>query len=93
MIKNFKNDETEKIWKGMRSKKLPPEIQDIARRKLRMLNNAHNLLDLSLPPANKLEKLKGDRKNQHGIRVNNQWRICFVWKNNDVFDVEIEDYH
>lgn len=93
MIKGFGDKQTEKIWNGIRSKKLPNEIQYVARRKLRMLNNAQEVNDLRIPPANRLEKLKGDLKNFYSIRINNQWRIIFQWKNNDAYDVEIVDYH
>jgi proteic killer suppression protein len=92
MIKGFGDKESEKIWNGIRSKKLPSEIQDVARRKLRMINNAQDLNDLSIPPANRLEKLKGDISKFHSIRINNQWRIIFNWKNNDAYDVSIVDY-
>lgn len=93
MIKNFRSGETEKIWDGVRSKRLPQDIQQIARRKLRMLNNARSLNDLRVPPANRLEALKGSRSGQHSIRVNDQWRICFVWVDGDAVNVEIVDYH
>jgi proteic killer suppression protein len=93
MIKNFRSRETEKIWNGVRSKRLPQDIQQIARRKLRMLNNARSLNDLRVPPANRLEALKGSRSGQHSIRVNDQWRICFVWMDGDAENVEIVDYH
>jgi proteic killer suppression protein len=93
MIKNFKCSETKKIWDSKISKKLPTDIQQIARRKLRMLNNAQNLNDLRIPPANKLEPLKGDRIGQFSIRINNQWRLCFFWVDKNAFDVEIIDYH
>jgi len=93
MIRTFKDREAEKIFKREFSKKIPPDIQQIALRKLRMLNRSQNLNDLRLPPANKLEKLKGNRKGQHSIRINDQWRICFEWHNNDAFKVEIIDYH
>ncbi len=93
MIKSFGDKESEKIWSGNRSKKLPNEIQDVARRKLRMLNNAQDINDLRIPPANKLEKLKGDLKEYHSIRINNQWRIIFKWTNNDAYDISIVDYH
>lgn len=93
MIKEFGNKETEKIWNGIRSKKLPSEIQNVARRKLRMLNNATDINDLKIPPANRLEKLKGDLSEYHSIRINNQWRIIFLWQNNDAYEVEIVDYH
>lgn len=93
MIKSFKCSETEKIWEGTMSKKLPHDIQQIARRKLRMLNNANVLNDLKIPPANRLEPLKGQRIGQFSIRINNQWRICFFWDDKDAFNVEIIDYH
>ena len=92
MIKTFANKETEKIYNGYFVKKYPYDIQHAARRKLRMLNNSHTLLDLQIPPSNKLEKLIGERKNQYSIRINDQWRICFEWKNNDAINVEIIDY-
>lgn len=93
MIVNFGNNETEKIWNGIVSKKLPREIQDVARRKLRMINNSIDINDLRIPPANRLEKLKGDLKDFYSIRINNQWRIIFKWENENAFDVEIIDYH
>lgn len=93
MIKEFGDRETEKIWNGIRSKKLPSEIQNVARRKLRMLNNAVDINDLRIPPANRLEKLKGDLSEYHSIRINNQWRIIFKWINNDAYEVKIIDYH
>ena len=93
MIRNFSDKEAEKIWSGAFSRRLPTDIQPIARRKLRMLNNAAALDDLRAPPANRLEALKGDRKGQHSIRINNQWRICFRWSDGDAHDVEIVDYH
>jgi proteic killer suppression protein len=93
MIKEFGDKESEKIWKGIRSKKLPNEIQNVARRKLRMLNNAQDVTDLRIPPANRLEKLKGDLGDYYSIRINNQWRIIFQWKNSDAYDVKIVDYH
>jgi proteic killer suppression protein len=93
MIKNFRSRETEKIWNGVRSKHLPQDIQQIARRKLRMLNNARSLHDVRVPPANRLEALRGSRSGQHSIRVNDQWRICFVWMDGDAENVEIVDYH
>jgi len=93
MIKSFSCDETHKIWEGIFSRRLPQDIQVIARRKLRMLNNAQLLKDLRIPPANRLETLKGDRLGQHSIRINDQWRICFRWSKNDAYDVEIADYH
>lgn len=93
MIKTFKDAETEKIYQRERSRKLPSDIQQAALRKLRMINNAINLNDLRVPPANRLEKLSGDRAGQHSIRINDQWRICFEWKSGDAFNVEIADYH
>ena len=72
---------------------MPRDIQQVALRKLRMINNAKNLNDLRIPPANRLEKLGGNRKGQHSIRINDQWRICFVWRDGDAYDVEIADYH
>lgn len=93
MIRSFKCKETEKIYSRYFSKKLPNEIQRPALAKLRILNNAQSLNDLRVPPGNRLEELKGDRKGQHSIRINNQWRICFIWKDNDANDVEIVDYH
>jgi len=93
MIRNFRSRETERIWSGVRSKRLPQDIQQIARRKLRMLHNARSLNDLRVPPANRLEALKGDRSGQHSIRINGQWRICFVWMDGDAVSVEIADYH
>jgi proteic killer suppression protein len=93
VIKTFGDKESEKIWNGIRSKKLPNEIQDIARRKLRMMNNAQDVNDLRIPPANRLEKLKGNHEDYYSIRVNNQWRIIFQWLNNDCYHVQIIDYH
>jgi len=83
MIKTFKNKETEKIFVRQRSRKLPQEIQQVAYRKLRMLNNAVDLNDLRIPPANRLEKLRGDREGQYSIRINDQWGICFDWSDGD----------
>jgi toxin HigB-1 len=93
MIKSFKSDETAKIFARERSRRLPPEIQQVVLRKLRMLNNAVALDDLRIPPANRLEKLKGDRRSQYGIRINDQWRVCFEWRDGDAYNVEITDYH
>jgi proteic killer suppression protein len=93
VIRNFRDKETETIWLGSYSRRLPSDIQAIARRKLRMLNNAASLDDLRIPPANRLEALKGDRKGRYSIRINDQWRICFRWKAGDAHDVEIVDYH
>lgn len=81
------------VWEGRPSRRLPGDIQGIARRKLRMLNNSARLDDLRIPPANRLEALKGRRKGQYSIRINDQWRVCFRWKDGDAFDVSIVDYH
>jgi len=93
VIKSFRDKETEKIYSRARSAKLPGDIQQIALRKLRMINNAQNINDLRIPPSNRLEKLSGDRAGQYSIRINDQWRICFVWKDNNAYYVEITDYH
>jgi proteic killer suppression protein len=93
MIKSFGDSETEKIWNGMISLKLPIQIQNVSRRKLRMINNAQNISDLRIPPANRLEKLKGNLNEFYSIRVNDQWRIIFVWKSNNAYKVKILDYH
>jgi proteic killer suppression protein len=87
MIKDFKCKETGKIWRGIISTKLPRDIQQIARRKLRMINNAKSINDLKIPPNNRLEFLEGDRKGQCSIRINSQWRICFKWDNGIAWDV------
>lgn len=93
MINSFGNKETHKIWEGERIQRLPVEIQEIARRKLRMLNNSQNVSDLMIPPSNRLEKLKGNFKAFYSIRINDQWRIIFQWKNGNAEQVEIIDYH
>ncbi len=93
MIVTFGSKNTEKIWNGERIKKLSLEIQTTARRKLRMLNNSQNINDLKVPPSNHLEKLKGKLKDFYSIRINEQWRIIFIWKNNNAHKVEIIDYH
>lgn len=93
MIIGFASKETEKIWRGEVSRKLPRDIQQIALRKLFMLDKAQSLNDLKIPPANRLEALKDDRKGQHSIRINDQWRICFAWTKNGPGAVEIVDYH
>jgi toxin HigB-1 len=93
VIRTFKDAETQKIYQRERSRKLPSDIQQVALRKLRMINNAVNVNDLRVPPANRLEKMSGDREGQYSIRINDQWRICFDWKNGDAFNVEIADYH
>jgi toxin HigB-1 len=93
MILTFGSKDTEKIWLGERVKKIPIEIQQIGRRKLRMLNNSQDIADLRIPPSNRLEKLKGKNKDFYSIRINDQWRITFRWENNHAYDVEIIDYH
>ena len=93
MIISFGDKETEKVWNGSVSKKLPREIQEIARRKLRMINNSVNVIDLQIPPSNRLEKLKGDLKEFYSIRVNTQWRIVFKWENGNAAEIKITDYH
>ena len=93
MIKSFASAETEKIFKGKVSRKLPHDIQKTARRRLLYLQDAEDLRDLLAPPGNRLEKLRGDREGQYSIRINNQWRICFRWENDYALDVEIVDYH
>ena len=93
MIRTFKSKEVEQIFKRYYVKKYPYSIQRIAFRKLRMINKAISINDLRVPPANHLEKLKGDRTGQYSIRINDQWRICFEWHSSDAFKVEIVDYH
>jgi len=93
MIISFGDKDTGKIWEGERVKNLPPTIQEIARRKLRMLNNSQNIIDLQITPSNKLEKLKGKFKNYYSIRINDQWRIIFIWNNGNAEQIEIIDYH
>lgn len=93
MIKTFKCKETEKIFRGKVSKKLPTELRHRALIKLHMIDAAENVSDLRIPPANFLEQLQGDRAGQYSIRINQQYRICFVWDDNNAYDVEIVDYH
>jgi toxin HigB-1 len=93
MITSFGSKETEKIWNGNRVKNLPQEIQQIGRRKLRMLNNSQNLTDLKVPPSNKLEKLSGKMSAFYSIRINDQWRIVFKWDDGNSSDVTVMDYH
>jgi toxin HigB-1 len=93
VIKSFKDKETEKVYNREGSNKLPRDIQQVALRKLRMLNNVKSLNDLKVPPANRLEKMKGSREGQLSIRINDQWRICFNWQSGDAHEVEITDYH
>jgi len=93
MIRSFRSREAEEIWQGRVVRRLSSEVQRVARRKLRMLNNAQSLSDLRVPPGNRLEALKGERAGEFSIRVNDQWRICFVWRDGDAHEVEIVDYH
>ena len=93
MIASFRDEATATVWSGERSRRLPPDIQAVALRKLRLLNNARKLEDLRVPPANRLEALKGDRRGQYSIRINGQWRICFTWSEGNAHQVEIVDYH
>jgi len=93
VIRSFADKESERIWHGEISRRLPSQIQAIARRKLRMLDAARRLDDLRIPPANRLEALKGARFGQHSIRINDQWRICFVWNDGHCAKVQIVDYH
>ncbi|MFA6572384.1 MAG: type II toxin-antitoxin system RelE/ParE family toxin [Bacteroidota bacterium] len=93
MITSFGSKDTEKIWDGERVRRIPIEIQNIGRRKLRMLNNSQNIADLRIPPSNRLEKLAGKEKDFYSIRINDQWRIVFRWENNQATEVEIIDYH
>ncbi len=93
MIKKFRCKETEKIFKRNFSRKLPVDIQRVALRKLNIINAAVSIKDLLIPPSNHLKELKGNRKGQYSIRINNQWRICFKWVENDAYDLEIIDYH
>ena len=93
MIKSFKSKETEKVFNGRFSAKLPQTIQRLAARKLDYLDSADELEDFRSPPGNRLEALKDDRAGQYSLRINDQWRICFVWRDNNAYDVEIVDYH
>ena len=93
MIRSFKDNETEKVFNGRFSKKLPQDIQRVSERKLILIHRSFTLNDLRVPPSNHLEALKGNRKGQHSIRINDQWRICFEWREDGVYDVEITDYH
>jgi len=93
MIKGFYNDGTEALFNGFHDRILPTNLTKVARRKLRMLHNAENLQDLRVPPSNHLEKLEGNRKGQHSIRINKKYRVCFTWKNGHAYRVEVCDYH
>ncbi len=93
MIRSFKDREAEHVYGQVVSRKLPSDMQQTALRKLRMINTAKNIQDLRVPPANRLEKLSGDRSGQYSIRINDQWRVCFTWRDGEAHDVEITDYH
>ncbi|MCO5725008.1 type II toxin-antitoxin system RelE/ParE family toxin [Robiginitalea marina] len=93
MIVSFGSKQTEQIWNGFRVKKMPIAIQNLGRRKLRMLNNSRDIADLRIPPSNRLEKLSGTLKAFYSIRINNQWRIIFKWHKGNASEVEIVDYH
>ena len=93
MILTFGSKETEQIWNGIRVKKMPIEIQNVGRRKLRMLNNSQDITDLRIPPSNRLEKLTGKLKEYYSIRINRQWRITFIWEKGNASEVQIIDYH
>ncbi len=93
MIRGFRNRETEKVFRREGTRKLPPDVRHMAQRKLAILDAAESLQDLRIPPGSRLEKLSGDREGQHSIRINDQWRVCFRWRDGDAHDVEITDYH
>lgn len=93
MIRSFADRETERLWKAVRSRKLPSDIQQTARRKLRQLDASERLDEMAVPRGNRLEELKGDRKGTYSVRINDQWRITFRWRDGDAHDVRIEDYH
>jgi toxin HigB-1 len=93
MIAGFHDAETARVWEGRRSRRFPFDIQNAALRKLRLLDNARRLEDLKVPPGNRLDSLKGQRRGQHSIRINDQWRICFIWKEGNAHEVTIVDYH
>jgi proteic killer suppression protein len=93
VIKSFADKETEKLFRGRKSKVVPPQIRERALSKLLVLNAATNVEDLRVPPGNRLEKLRGDREGQWSIRINQQYRVCFVWEGSDAYEVEVTDYH
>ncbi len=93
MIRSFRDADTQRVFRRERSRRLPPDVQRRAHRKLLLLDAAETLQDLRIPPGNRLERLSGDRAGQHSIRVNDQWRLCFRWARNDATDVEITDTH
>jgi proteic killer suppression protein len=93
MVKSFRDPQTEGLFKGHRARRLPSELQRVARRKLLLLDAASRLESLRVPPGNRLEALRGERRGQYSIRINDQWRICFCWRDGDAYQVEIADYH
>lgn len=93
MIKSFRDADTERLWKEERPRRLPASLRKAALKKLQMLNAAGVAGDLAVPPGNRLERLRGDREGQHSIRINDQYRICFVWRDGNAYDVEVTDYH
>jgi proteic killer suppression protein len=93
VIRSFRGPEAEKLFRRERSRAVPPNVQRVALRKLVQLDAAESLMDLRVPPGNRLEKLAGDRAGQYSIRINDQWRICFVWRGGDAYEVQIADYH
>jgi toxin HigB-1 len=93
MIRSFADKETERVWNGIASRRLPLEVQDAGLRKLRILNRTRSVEELRTPPGNRLERLHGDRAGQWSIRINGQWRLCFKWSQGEASDVEIADYH
>ena len=93
MIRSFRDSETERVFLRERSRRLPPDVQRIAQRKLAILDAAESLQDLRGPPGNRLERLSGSREGQYSIRINDQWRVCFRWSDGDTYEVEIIDYH
>jgi proteic killer suppression protein len=93
VIKSFRDRETQKVYDRAASRRLPEDIQQIALRRLRMINNARSINDLRIPPGNRLERLGGNREGQYSVRINEQWRICFAWRGGNSYDVEITDYH
>jgi proteic killer suppression protein len=93
VIKSFCDAETERLWREERARRLSANLQRVALRKLQMLNAATALIDLAVPPGNRLEHLRGGREGQHGIRMNDQYRVCFEWREGNAYNVEITDYH
>ncbi len=93
MIRSFADDDTERIWRGLRVRRFPPDVQAVALRKLMLIDAAERIDDLRVPPGNRLEALKGDRRGQWSIRINSQWRVCFKWMKGYAENIEIIDYH